>query len=281
MAMKTICIVNMKGGVGKTTICLNLAHWLVKRKNKKVLVIDFDPQANASEGLLSYSKYETHLKNKKVISDIFTDLRRIVTPVGNSSRPEIRLEDMVAKVFNSGNGGLLHLIPSELELCHILERPISRLAEDRLKIILRGKKEKYDFILIDCGPTYSLLTTNALNASDLVLIPVKPDPFSTRGIPLMIRQIEEHSLGSTEEDRVKLLGIVFTIVKDKRYVDSIKGEVLKVNPGVFQSELLSTEYYPISLINNSFILESRANNRLKNNFIEFANEFMEKIEKGV
>lgn len=278
MMVKTVSIVNMKGGVGKTTLCLNLAHWLVEEKNKKVLVIDFDPQSNASEGLLSYQDYDDHVKNKKVISDIFTDIHKIVSPVKSKDGKDeqIKLENMLCEVKKGNNGGKLDLVPSELELCHTLERPISGHSEDRLRLILQNRKNRYDYILIDCGPTYSLLTINALKASDYVLIPVKPDPFSTRGIPMMINQINDHNLASTEENKVKILGIVLTLVKDLTTMDSIKAEILRVHSDVFQNEILHCEWYPRALIENTSIFHSKSLKKFKNNFKDFAEEFIQK-----
>ena len=280
MVAKTVSIVNMKGGVGKTTICLNLAHWLVDKQNKKVLVIDFDPQSNASEGLLKYEDYDRHRKENKVISDIFTDIHKLVSPVKTEDDDRIELENMLYKVKEMNNGSCLHLVPSELELCHTLERPISGHSEDRLSLLLKGKKNRYDYVLIDCGPTYSLLTINALNASDYILIPVKPDPFSVRGIPMMIKQINVHNLASFKAQKVEILGIVFTLVKDLATMTSIKAEILRIHPGIFQTEIRHCEWYPNALLDNTSIFETRAQRHFKDNFEDFAKEFLQKIEGG-
>jgi chromosome partitioning protein len=278
-ASKIISIVNMKGGVGKTSICLNLAYWLAEKKGKKVLVVDFDPQSNISEGLLTFDKYKSHVESKKVISDIFTDLHKIVGPVSDKKEKLITLEDMVCNVKKYQNGGKIDLIPSELELCQVLERPIGKMSETRLKLILKDKKDKYDFVLIDCGPTYSLLTTNALNASNYVLIPVKPDSFSIRGIPLMVKQIETHNRASDNQDKVKICGIVFTLVKKLKYVDSIKGEVLRVHKDIFPVEIKYSEHYPIGTIKNLPIYKTTARKKYIANFEEFVTEFMKRIEE--
>ena len=91
MSTRVISILNMKGGVGKTTVTLNLAYALTYFHQKKVLVVDFDPQANATSGLLTFETYENHRKTKKVISDIFTDLAKIVSPVSSNDSTSITL----------------------------------------------------------------------------------------------------------------------------------------------------------------------------------------------
>jgi chromosome partitioning protein len=205
-------VLNMKGGVGKTTISLNLAYSLAKDHKSKVLIVDFDPQANASGGLMKFDEYEKHREKRKVISDIFTDLEKIVGPVSKRNATLLTLDDMKTRVKKFAGGGCIDLVPSELELSHVLERSGGSSFEDRLKLILKGKKNQYDFVIVDCGPTYSVLTNNALKASDFVLIPVKPDPFSARGIPLLLSKIEAHNRAHEGDDVVKVLGIVFSSV---------------------------------------------------------------------
>ena len=171
-------IINMKGGVGKTMITTNLAYFLAHEKGKRILIIDFDPQANSSSAYLTFEKYEQFLEDRRVISEIFTDIDKIVGPISKRNPKLLTLDDIIVNIYRTQRAGLIDLIPSELELSKVLERSGGGALEERLKLLLSPKKERYDFVLIDCSPTYSVLTTNALRASDNVLIPVKPDPFS-------------------------------------------------------------------------------------------------------
>lgn len=276
-----ISIINMKGGVGKTTVTINLAHFLAKNKSKKILVIDFDPQANSTSSLISFDTYKKHKKDKPMISEIFGDLKSIITPTGKSrNKNYIKLEDLIINVYDNtcNNGGKIDLIPSELELSDILERAGGTNIEDRLEYVLRNKRLAYDYILIDCSPTYSVLTNNALNASNYILIPVKPDPFSARGIPMLLEKIDLHNEMKDEREKVDVLGIVFTMVKDKRYIDNIKAEIYREQRGIFESEIKYTDEYPVSLFDNRSILEGRAQQHIKDNFISFAEEFCSKLE---
>lgn len=280
MTATVVSVLNMKGGVGKTNITLNLAYSLAKFKNCRVLVIDFDPQANASSALMTYTDYEQHRDTKKVISDIFSDLEMIVGPVTKKNINLISLKDMICRARAFDGGGFIDLVPSELELSNVLERAGGRSIEERLQLILKDKKDKYNFVLVDCGPTYSVLTNNALRASDFVLIPVKPDPFSSRGIPMLMSKIEAHNRASKEEDKVKILGIVFSMVKDRTaYANSVKAEIYREHTNVFKNEIRYTEFYPRAIVDNKSIFETNAQLPFKNNFKSFAEEFLEKVEK--
>jgi chromosome partitioning protein len=280
MDSPVVSVLNMKGGVGKTIITLNLAHALASQHSKRVLLVDFDPQANATSGLLDYKDYEEHRKKKRVISDIFTDLEKLVGPVSDKNPKIIKLKDMLIRVRSYEGSGFIDLVPSELELSTILERSGGSSLEDRLKLILRDKKKKYDFVLIDCGPTYSVLTNNALKASDYVLIPVRPDPFSARGIPMLLSKIQAHNLAHTQDDTVTVLGILFTMVNENlQYVSSVKSEILREHSDVFRSEILRNEHYSRALFEHKSIFETPAQKKFKTNFTDFVDEFMERINQ--
>lgn len=273
---KVVSVLNMKGGVGKTTICLNLAHALANQKSK-VLIIDFDPQANASGGLLTFEEYEKHRETRKVISDIFTDLEKIVGPVTKRNTSLLTLDDMKLRAKTFVSGGYIDLVPSELELSHVLERSGGSSFEDRLKLVLKSKKNQYDYVLVDCGPTYSVLTNNALKASDSVLIPVKPDPFSARGIPLLLSKIEAHNLAHDGDDRVAVLGIVFNMVDDTvMYQAGVKSEIYREHKNVF-AEIRFAEHYSRALIERKSIFETNIQAKFTTNFSEFVAAFKSRV----
>lgn len=275
---KVISILNMKGGVGKTTITVNLAYYLAAFEKKNVLIIDFDPQANASSAFLDYEVYDKLMEQRKVISEIFTDINKIVSPVSDNEVPEITLSSLMTNVKKIEGAGRVDLIPSELELSNVLERASGPALDMRLGKLLENKKKAYDIVLIDCSPTFSVLTTNALMASDYVLIPVKPDPFSARGIPMLINRIKMHNkIYDTNE--VKVLGIVFNQIDEGlRYMDKVKVQIMKAYPNVFQSEIRACANYSSGLLNNQTIFETPAQGQFKEGFKKFGKEFMTKIE---
>ena len=164
---RIIALANQKGGVGKTTTAINLAASLAALE-KKVLIVDADPQANATSGVGIDSK-----QVKVTIYDCLID--------GVNSR------EAVVKC-NIDN---LSVIPSNIDLVgaeiEMLERPER---EKTLKKSLAGITSDYDFILIDCSPSLGLLTVNALTAADSVIIPVQCEYFALEGLGKLLNTIK-------------------------------------------------------------------------------------------
>ena len=169
---KIISLVNQKGGVGKTTTSINLAAALGK-EGKKVLLIDFDPQGNASTGL--------GLNN----NDFDNDIYMVIT-----GREEIKKAIIKTKFKN------LSVIPATINLAGVDVEFVQRMLEDntfkpneQLRIILSEVSEVYDYIIIDCQPSLGILTMNALVASDSVIIPVQCEYFALEGITQLLNSI--------------------------------------------------------------------------------------------
>ena len=183
--MKVISLINMKGGVAKTTLAINIADCLVKRHESSVLVIDVDPQFNATQCLMSPEEYIDHLKsNGDTILRVFDRANRVVpSSVDNTEVIERKkLEDInVVNIKKS-----LDLLPGNLEL-YRLEMAPGEGRENRLNSYISKlkKAETYDYVIIDTPPTPSVWMTSALIASDNYLIPVKADPISLTGIDLL------------------------------------------------------------------------------------------------
>lgn len=157
MAIK-VSLINMKGGVGKSTLTVNLAwHFAAYTEWKKsVLVVDLDPQFNASQYLLGVTQYEQILANNHpTIWEIFEQNTR--TPAGVNK--QLSPHDPVHNIRNFWNGAKIDLIPSRLELAFSLKNPGHK--ERQLVKIINQLDKEYDLILIDCAPTESILTTAA------------------------------------------------------------------------------------------------------------------------
>jgi chromosome partitioning protein len=202
--MKTISFINMKGGVGKTTSVVEFATILVVDHAKKVLIIDIDPQTNATFSFVKYDVWQQQVE-ANTIADVLGMNKHLT-----SRDTEYDINDAVIKNVSGIQG--LDLISSHLGLTFldldlsaqpgrelILSRQISRL------------KGEYDFILIDCPPNLTLAPQNALVASDYIITPIIPDFYSFLGLPLLKNRVDR--LKRDLNIDVSFLGCLFTRVE--------------------------------------------------------------------
>lgn len=211
--MKVVSLINMKGGVAKTTLAINLADCLATRHNCRVLIIDVDPQFNATQCLLTPESYMKHLQQEKdTVVKIF-DRKRIVSSSVKASKTAMPRDlDEVEIVKIKRN---LDLLPGSLEL-YRLEMAPGDGRENRLKNYIKTLEGKYDYVVIDTPPTPSIWMTSALIASGYYLIPVKADPISLTGIDLL-RSIIEEKKDNFNLD-IKCAGLVLTIAETQTNV---------------------------------------------------------------
>jgi chromosome partitioning protein len=206
----TIAVLNMKGGVGKTTLAVNLASYCFDPGRAGVLLVDLDPQFNASQYLMDYKTYEAHLSAGGTIADLLIDSPTLTL----RRRPKKKtIDDCVYRIrARQGPRKYFDLLPSQLALSHVVKNPAQM--EYRLERLLQPIQSRYDYIFIDCAPTDSVLTTMALMASGFLLIPVRPDRFSILGYALVGETVRQFRDNSPNPHNIQELGTVFTQVND-------------------------------------------------------------------
>lgn len=234
----TVCFVNMKGGVGKTTLLVQLA-WGIRSGSRKILVVDLDPQSNASQYLLGHRRYRELVdQNRGTVLNIFE--QNLPAPLSGGQRRRLEARDVVLNVSTN-----LDLLPSRLELSWTLKNPATK--ENLLSGFLTTRCSDYDVVLIDCPPTESIFTTAAYLASDYVLTPVKPDYLSTIGLPLLGRSLQEFH-DAYGGRNLQLAGIVFCITgknptEEGRARRDVQGVASNQNWYVFQYGLRYSRSY--------------------------------------
>ena len=183
---KIISFSNQKGGVGKTTTCVNMAAYL-SRAGKKVLLIDLDPQGNATTGLgfskgtLKKSVYNVVIEGEEVKDNIL----------------ETELEG-------------LYILPSNIDLAGAEVDLVYKKNRDRvLKAALEKAKGAFDYILIDCPPSLGLLTINALSAADSAIIPIQSEYYALEGLSQLMNTVRR--VKRQYNDRLEIEGVLLTM----------------------------------------------------------------------
>lgn len=248
-----ISFLNMKGGVCKTTLCKEMAFYLSKIENKKILVIDIDPQANCTQSFFEKFKIKQKYakQNKDFKDEIESDILWLKDDLGMPSIQNIftsnrnilkglKKEDIICELNEK-----LHIMPGDLNTV-FMERNASGQAEQTLVNIIRNLnlKKCYDYIFIDCPPTYSFYTVSAMLASDFYLVPLVPDMYSILGLDLLERVVKEMKdihFTHFEHNKIDNLGVVFTKIPISE--KGSKGVLIRNMDIVKQANLFEKLYF--------------------------------------
>ena len=193
--------VNLKGGVGKTALAVNFAAYC-GRSGKKTLLIDLDPQTNATFSCITTDEWEEHAKTKGTVADLL-GARRYA-----SAEDHVRTADEVVRpgVFSN-----VDLIPSHLDLFTVdLDLAAATARETKLRRALTPFVNSYDIVVCDCPPNLTIPTQNAIAMSSHYVVPVSPDFLSGIGIGLLVSRVK--TLGAALEHDAKHSGIVISRV---------------------------------------------------------------------
>jgi chromosome partitioning protein len=285
----------MKGGVGKTTLSVNLATCLAKFHQKRVLVVDLDTQISATLSLVSPQDFARIRREKMTISYL----------VAKSLKPNHRYKFSIADTITKNVAGVngLDLLSGDIDIYDeywvsekLHQEALTGSKSDFMDIwngfegslirdILEPIVSEYDFIILDCAPSYNLLTRSGIMSSDYYIMPARPEPLSLVGMQLLERRIatmrEAHELDDNKM-RSQLLGIVFVLSGNtmfNRYYDQVIQRVAQdFKPEkIFQTRIpmdvnvaRSIDTFTPVVIDNPGTAGSKA-------FVKLAQEFLQKI----
>ncbi|NOU95625.1 AAA family ATPase [Paenibacillus sp. LMG 31456] len=274
--MKVISLINMKGGVAKTTLAVNIADCLYQRHGKKVLLIDVDPQFNATQCLMSGNEYFNYLKDgEDTVLNIFDrNIRPTISfTEGVNKRVPKNLDEI--KPYQTRRG--FQLLPGALDL-YKLEMAPGQGREFRIKNFLTTLGNSYEYVIIDTPPTPSVWMTSALLASQYYLIPVKPDPISLTGIDLLNGIVTEKM--ENFGNKIACAGVVLTVAEENTYVfrdarrNLARSEVWKDK--IFIKSLPKRVEVARRQLKQEFILDID-DSLLKSNLVGIVKELIERI----
>jgi chromosome partitioning protein len=290
-----IATINMKGGVGKTTLTVNLATCLAKYHQKRVLVVDLDTQISATLNLMSPQDFAKTRRDKMTISYL------VAKALKPSHRYKFTTTDTITRNLVGVPG--LDLLAGDIDIYDeflvsekLHQEALEGSKEDFLDVwnsfeggllrdILAPVQSDYDFIILDCAPGYNLLTRSGIMASDYYIMPARPEPLSLVGMQLLERRItslrEAHQLDDNQLHS-QLLGVVFVLSGNmmfNRYYDQVIQRVVQdfKSEKVFQTRIpmdvnvaRSIDSFQPVVIDNPGTPGSKA-------FMKLAQEFLEKV----
>ncbi len=250
---KTIAIANQKGGVGKTTTSVNLAASLGVLE-KKVLLIDADPQANATSGL------------GVIVEEVEQGTYQVLEHT-------VAAKDVIVPT-NSPN---VDIIPAHIDLVAIeIELVDKENREYMLKNAIAELKDNYDYILVDCAPSLGLLTLNALTAADSVLIPIQCEYFALEGLGKLLNTVK--SVQKIHNAELDIEGLLLTMYDSRlRLSNQVVEEVKKhFDEMVFETIIQRNVRLSEAPSYGESIISYDAGSKGANNYLSLANELIEK-----
>jgi len=250
---RVIAITNQKGGVGKTAIAVNLPVFLTAF-GKKVLLVDIDPQANAT--------FSMGIKPRDLNVSLYDALLGQISPKDIIKKTQFLAFDVMPTSHD--------LAGANIELVNMENR------EFRLKEVIDRVKDDYDFIIIDCPPSLGILTLNALIAADEILIPVQCEYLAMEGLGQLLHNVKV--INENMERDIKILGAVMTMYNRKNKVSlAIAKDLRRSFPGyVFDTIIPRVVALSESPVTGKTILRHSPNSKAVHAFRELAREIISK-----
>ena len=257
MKAKVVVLANQKGGVGKTTTALNLAAALSAR-GKKVLLVDSDPQGNASSGVGMF-----RASDEKNIYRCY---------MGDAD---------VAGCIQETNLRNLSILPASIDLVGVEVELISmKDREKQLRSMLHGVRDQFQFIIIDCPPSLGLLTINGLTAADSVLIPLQCEYFALEGLALLVNTVRR--VKKTLNHGLYIEGLLLTMYDRRNRLTHLVADEIRSHFGeqVYKTVIPRNVRLSESPSHGKTILEYDKKSTGAKAYIKFGNEFLRRTKKG-
>jgi len=271
----TICVINLKGGVGKSTVAALLSRHAFSNRGMDVLAIDLDPQANLSQGLM-HNDYDDFLKERRPsIVELFGGYM----PPRKGSGPSPLAATEITETILETSDRSLQLIPSRFDFSDHLTESMRPDPKVLARFLSKNFKNK-DVIFIDCSPTESVFTIAAYHASSYVLIPVRPEYFATIGFPLLAQSLDNFRRKNRGHE-INVAGIIINNAfyhggndggpEKTRAIREIRGEAAKNGWHIFKTQMDHSRGYP-KIMRGDYSHSGNASN-----FWYFADEFFKHI----
>lgn len=281
---RVIALINLKGGVAKTTMTVGLAETLAAQYKKKVLVIDLDPQTNATVVLVGEDRWKVANEKGHTLATLFKD--------AISNEKNFDLDSTLMKSVSDVQGAqAIDLLPSSLDLIDVQDRLASMPSGqfysatpiDLLRLAVKPILDDYDIVLIDCPPNLGIITLNGLRISEGYIIPSVPDVLSTYGIPQIVQRVSKFSKEIAED--IRPIGIVLTKYQAN---SSIHGNVArrlrqKDDPKVFDTEIRQANQIAAAAEMQSTrrtLKQKYGYGDLAEQFVDLAQEVLDELEEA-
>lgn len=242
-----VAVLNMKGGVGKTTISAHVMRVLYLRLLKKTVLVDFDPQFNLTQTVVPQARYEKLKQhNRTILSVMEPAAQTSLFSVTGGNTPPPKLDDVsvIMKQVESGEAEL-RLVPGDFGLVKysLIEDSKTLVpVRKRFKQFIQSAREEKDLICIDCNPSSSFMTVCALEVATHLIVPVRPDRFSVLGLELLDKFVS----GLPTLERKPKLIVVLSGIPRSNYDPSVEN-LLRSHPD-FGTKTLSTPLYHSSIL---------------------------------
>lgn len=280
---RVISLINLKGGVAKTTTTVALAETLASRFGKRILVIDLDPQTNATVMLLGETRWKELNEKGHTLATLFKDA---LEPQDKKFDLEKTLQRKVSDVQGAEK---VDLLPSSLDLIDVQDKlasaPTGQFYSvtpiDLLRLAVKSTLDNYDLVLVDCPPNLGIITLNGLRISEGYIIPTVPDILSTYGIPQITKRVRNFSREIAED--INPIGIVITKYQanSRTHVNVSDNLRKKNNPPVFDTFIRQADQISAAAEFQSgrrTLKQKYGYGDLAERYVDLASELLEKME---